>query len=59
MLTSEASKNRSTHVVSDLETVKLRLLNPLKCERINGFPDNWIDAGMTQAFRYFAWVMHW
>lgn len=54
MLTSEASKNRSTHVVSDLKTGKLRLLTPLECERINGFPDNWTDTGMTQAFRYFC-----
>lgn len=54
MLTSEASKNRSTHVVSDIETGKLRLLTPLECERINGFPDNWTDTGMTQAFRYFC-----
>lgn len=54
MLTSEASKNRSTHVVSDLETGKLRLLTPLECERINGFPDNWTDTGMTQSFRYFC-----
>lgn len=54
MLTSEASKNRSTHVVSDPETGKLRLLTPLECERINGFPDNWTNTGMTQAFRYFC-----
>lgn len=54
MLTSEASKNRSTHVVSDLETGKLRLLTPLECERINGFPDNWTNTGMTQSFRYFC-----
>ena len=54
MLTSEASKNRSTHVVSDIETGKLRLLTPLECERINGFPDNWTDTGMTQSFRYFC-----
>lgn len=54
MLTSEASKNRSTHVVSDPETGKLRLLTPLECERINGFPDNWTNTGMTQSFRYFC-----
>lgn len=54
MLTSEASKNRSTHVVSDIETGKLRLLTPLECERINGFPDNWTNTGMTQSFRYFC-----
>lgn len=54
MLTSEASKNRSTHVVSDIVTGKLRILTPLECERINGFPDNWTNTGMTQSFRYFC-----
>lgn len=54
MLTSEASKNRSTHVVRDFETGKLRLLTPVECERINGFPDNWTNTGMTHSFRYFT-----
>lgn len=54
MLTSEASKNRSTHVVKDIQTGKLRLLTPLECERINGFPDNWTNTGMTHSFRYFC-----
>lgn len=54
MLTSEGSKNRSTHVVRDLETGKLRLLTPIECERINGFPDNWTNSGMTNSFRYFT-----
>lgn len=54
MLTSEASKNRSTHVVADIETGKLRILTPLECERINGFPDNWTNTGMTESFRYFC-----
>ena len=54
MLTSEGSKNRSTHVVADLTTGKLRLLTPVECERINGFPDNWTNTGMTHSFRYFT-----
>lgn len=54
MLTSEGSKNRSTHVVRDIETGKLRLLTPIECERINGFPDNWTNTGMTNSFRYFC-----
>lgn len=54
MLTSEGSKNRSTHVVSDMETGKLRILTPVECERINGFPDNWTNTGMTNSFRYFC-----
>ena len=54
MLTSEASKNRSTHVVKDPETGELRLLTPLECERIQGFDDNWTNTGMPQSFRYFC-----
>lgn len=54
MLTSEASKNRSTHVVEDLATKKYRKLTPLECERINGFPDNWTDTAMTDSNRYFC-----
>lgn len=54
MLTSESSKNRSTHVVEDLTTKKLRLLTPIECERINGFPDNWTGTGMTESARYFC-----
>ncbi|WP_054741738.1 DNA cytosine methyltransferase [Cellulosilyticum ruminicola] len=54
MLTSESSKNRSTHVVKDPETGRLRVLTPVECERINGFPDNWTNSGMPQKFRYFC-----
>lgn len=54
MLTSEGSKNRSTHVVSDLDTGRLRILTPVECERIQGFPDNWTNTGMTHSFRYFC-----
>lgn len=54
MLTSEASVNRSTHVVRDPQTGRLRLLTPVECERLNGFNDNWTNTGMTQKFRYFC-----
>lgn len=54
MLTSEGTKNRSTHVVKDITTGALRILTPLECERIQGFPDNWTDTGMPQSFRYFC-----
>ena len=54
MLTSESSKNRSTHVVKDPETGKLRLLTPVECERLDGFPDNWTNTGMPEKFRYFC-----
>ena len=52
MLTSEHSVNRSTHVVKDKETGRLRLLTPLEAERIQTFPDNW-TAEMPNSARYF------
>jgi len=54
MLTSESSVNRSSHVVIDYKTNKLRLLTPIECERLNGFPDNWTNTGMPEKFRYFV-----
>lgn len=53
MLTSESGTSRMTHVIEDYKTNRLRLLTPLECERINGFPDNWTDTGMTDKKRYF------
>jgi len=37
MLTSESSLNRSTHVIRDPETNRLRLLTPNEADRIQGF----------------------
>lgn len=54
MLTSESSANRSTHVVQDKSSGKLRVLTPVECERINGFDDNWTNTGMTEKYRYFC-----
>lgn len=54
MLTSESSKNRSTHVIMDPQQKRLRRLTPVECERINGFPDDWTNSGMTESFRYFC-----
>src|SRR5699024_1949588 len=54
MLTSESSVNRSTHVVRDPETNRLRLLTPVEAERLNGFDDNWTNSGMPEKFRYFC-----
>lgn len=54
MLTSESSLNRSTHVIEDPTTKKLRLLTPVEAERIQGFDDNWTDTGMPEKFRYFC-----
>lgn len=54
MLTSEASKNRSTHVVEDPQTGRLRVLTPIECERLNCFEDDWTNTGMSERFRYFC-----
>ncbi|MGE7933889.1 DNA (cytosine-5-)-methyltransferase [Viridibacillus arvi] len=51
MLTSEASVNRSTHIV-EVDGRK-RFLTPIECERLNSFPDNW-TAGMPERMRYFC-----
>lgn len=54
MLTSESSVNRSSHVIEDAITGRLRLLTPIECERLNGFEDNWTNTGMPEKFRYFT-----
>ena len=54
MLTSEGKKNRSTHVIKDPESGKLRLLTPRECEKINGFPADWTKGYMPESFRYFC-----
>ena len=53
MLTSEGSINRSTHIIKDPEAGKLRLLTPIECERLNEFPDDWTNYGMSERRRYF------
>ncbi|AIU34083.1 DNA (cytosine-5-)-methyltransferase [Metamycoplasma hominis] len=53
MLTSEGSINRSTHIIKDFFTKKLRILTPIECERLNQFPDNWTNSGMPEKRRYF------
>lgn len=53
MLTSECGISRTTHIVKDYITKKIRLLTPLECERINGFPDNWTNTAMTDKRRNF------
>ena len=53
MLTSESGISRTTHVIEDYQTKKLRLLTPKECERINGFPDDWTNTGMSDKKRYF------
>ena len=62
MLTSESSFNRSTHIVKDLVTGRIRLLTPIEAERIQGFPDDWtkeclVDGEiveMPEKMRYFC-----
>jgi len=54
MLTSESSLNRSTHVIEDPISKKLRLITPVEAERIQGFPDDWTNTGMPEKFRYFC-----
>ncbi len=53
MLTSEGTVNRSTHVVADSTTGKLRLLLPVEAERLQGFDDGWTE-GMPERMRFFC-----
>ena len=54
MLTSESTLNRSTHVVSDPGTGRLRLITPIEAERLQGFDDDWTNSGMPNRMRYFC-----
>lgn len=53
MLTSESSVNRSTHVIEDYETNKLRFITPVEAERLQHFPDNWTQPIQAEKRRYF------
>lgn len=54
ILTSESTLNRSTHVITDLKSKKLRILTPIEVERLQGFDDNWTNTGMSERMRYFC-----
>ena len=54
MLTSETKVGRTSHVVTDLQTGRLRVLTPIECEWLNDFPDNWTNTGMPEEMRYFC-----
>lgn len=54
ILTGETSIDRSSHVVSDLDTEKLRILTPIEVERLQGFEDDWTNTGMPIKMRYFC-----
>lgn len=53
MLTTEGRVSRTSHAVKDPVTGRLRVLDPMECERLNGFPDGWTE-GMSPAQRYFS-----
>lgn len=54
VLTSESQVGRTSHVVQDQTTGRLRVLTPVECERLNGFPDGWTDTVMPERMRYFC-----
>lgn len=54
MLTSESTLNRSTHVISDPGTGRLRTLTPIEAERLQGFDDDWTNSGMPNRMRFFC-----
>ncbi|ENQ3077401.1 DNA (cytosine-5-)-methyltransferase [Bacillus cereus] len=54
MLTSEGTCNRSSHVIEDPYTRRLRYITPVECELLNGFPMDWTNTGMPQRNRYFC-----
>ena len=33
---------------------RLRVLTPIECERLNGFPADWTDTEMPERMRYFC-----
>ncbi len=53
MLTSEGTTNRSSHYILDPLSNQYRILTPVECERLDEFPDNWTDTGMSPKRRYF------
>ena len=48
MLTSESQVGRTSQVMQDPMTGRLRVLTPIECERLNGFPADWTDTGMPE-----------
>lgn len=60
MLTSESTLNRSSHVVADPGTGRLRILLPEEAEKIQGFPVGWTGCitsngkSMPCRMRYFC-----
>ena len=56
ILTGEGNQNpnRSTHLIEDPFNGGFRTLTPVEVERLNGFPDDWTNTGMSQSKRYFC-----
>ena len=62
MLTSEGSFNRSTHIVRDKKSGRIRLITPVEAERIQGFDDDWTQqclvngkvVDMPERIRFFC-----
>jgi DNA (cytosine-5)-methyltransferase 1 len=53
MLTSEGTLNRSSHFILDPKSNRYRILTPVECERLDEFPDDWTNTGMSPKRRYF------
>ncbi len=51
MLTSEGSFSRTTHIVRDKMTNRIRLLTPIEMERIQGFPTDWTKECLVDGKR--------
>ena len=47
MLTGEGTFNRSTHIIKDKKTGRIRLLTPIEMERSQGFPDDWTKESLV------------
>lgn len=47
MLTSEGSFSRTTHIVRDKKTGRIRKLTPVEMERIQGFPSDWTKESLV------------
>ncbi len=53
MLTSESTANRSSHIVKDTKTGKLRTITQVEAESLQMFPYDWTNTGMSDRQRYF------
>lgn len=54
MLTSEASTNRSSHVIYDETINNFRKITEVEAELLQMFPPNWTNTGMSKRRRYFV-----